>query len=138
MDKLDPYALVQLIRTFGVNSINVYPSMSLCLGTCDISVAEMVSAYTAFVNKGIHVEPLLVTRIENNEGETVATFHSRMNEVITAESSFKMLEMLRAVVDGGTAGRLRYRYGLEGPIGCTWAADTPQTAPPQGRSPSHR
>ena len=117
MDKLDPYALVQLIRTFGVNSINVYPSMSLCLGTCDISVAEMVSAYTAFVNKGIHVEPLLVTRIENNEGETVATFHSRMNEVITAESSFKMLEMLRAVVDGGTAGRLRYRYGLEGPIG---------------------
>ncbi len=117
MDKLGPDALVQLIRSFGVNSLNIYPSMSLCLGTCDISVAEMVSAYTAFVNKGIRVTPLYVTRIENNEGEVVAEFRPRMNEVISAESSFCMLEMLRAVVDQGTAVRLRYKYGLKGPIG---------------------
>ncbi len=117
MDKLGPDALVQLIRSFGVNSLNIYPSMSLCLGTCDISVAEMVSAYTAFVNKGIRVIPLYVTRIENNEGEVVAEFRPRMNEVISAESSYCMLEMLRAVVDEGTAVRLRYKYNLKGPIG---------------------
>ena len=117
MDKLDPYALVQLIREFGIRSLNVYPSMSLCLGTCDISVSEMVSAYTAFINKGIRVAPLYVTRIENNEGELVAEFHPRMNEVISAESSYKMIEMLRAVIDSGTGGRLRYKYNLEGQVG---------------------
>ena len=117
MDKLDPNALVQLIRTFGINSLDVYPSMSLCLGTCDISVSEMVSAYSAFVNKGIRVAPMYVTRIEDNEGELITDFHSRMNEVISAESSYKMLEMLRAVIDQGTGGRLRYKYNLTAPIG---------------------
>ena len=117
IDKLGPSSLVQLIRSFGVNSLNVYPSMSLCLGTCDISVSEMVSAYTAFVNKGIRVAPLYVTRIENNEGEVVAEFRPHMNEVISAESSYRMIEMMRAVVDQGTAGRLRYKYNLRGPIG---------------------
>lgn len=116
MSKLNPHALVQLIRAFGVESLELYPSMSLCLGPCDISVAEMVSAYTAFVENGIRVAPLLVTKIENNEGEVVATFRPRMNEVISAESSYKMLDMLKAVVDQGTAGRLRYKYKMEGDI----------------------
>ena len=117
MSKLNPHALVSLIRTFGINSLDVYPSMSLCLGTCDISVAEMVSAYTAFVNRGIRSAPILVTKIENNEGERVAAFRPRLNEVISAESSYKMLEMLQAVVDHGTGGRLRYKYKFEGEIG---------------------
>lgn len=117
MSKLNPKSLVSIMRSFGINSLNVYPSMSLCLGTCDISVAEMVQAYTAFVNKGIRVLPMLVTRIENSDGEVVADFHPRMNEVISAESSYKMLEMLMEVVDHGTAGRLRYKYHLEGQIG---------------------
>lgn len=117
MSKLNPNALVSLIRSFGVNSLGIYPSMSLSLGTCDISVAEMVSAYTAFVNRGIRTAPLLVTKIENNEGEVVATFRPRMNEVISAESSYKMLDMLQAVVDQGTAGRIRYKYHFEGAIG---------------------
>ena len=102
MSKLNPHALVSLIRSFGVNSLDIYPSMSLCLGTCDISVAEMVSAYTAFVNKGIRTAPVLVTRIENNAGETVATFRPRLNEVISAESSYKTLEMLQAVINEGS------------------------------------
>ncbi|MDD7251719.1 MAG: transglycosylase domain-containing protein [Prevotellaceae bacterium] len=117
MSKLNPKSLVSIMRSFGINSLDVYPSMSLCLGTCDISVAEMVQAYTAFVNKGIRVLPMLVTRIENSDGEVVADFHPRMNEVISAESSYKMLEMLMEVVDHGTAGRLRYKYHLEGQIG---------------------
>ena len=117
MSKLNPHALVSLIHSFGVNSLDIYPSMSLCLGTCDISVAEMVSAYTAFVNKGIRTAPILVTRIENNAGETVATFRPRLNEVISAESSYKMLEMLQAVINEGTGRRLRFKYQLTGPIG---------------------
>lgn len=116
MSKLNPHALVQLMRSFGINSLDLYPSMSLCLGPCDISVAEMVSAYTAFVDNGIRVAPLLVTKIENNEGEVVATFNARKNEVISAESSYKMLDMLKAVIDQGTGRRLRYRYKFEGEI----------------------
>ncbi|MBP3774575.1 MAG: transglycosylase domain-containing protein [Bacteroidaceae bacterium] len=117
IDKLTPEALVQLLRNYGINSLDIFPSMSLCLGTCDISVAEMVGAYTAFVNNGIRVQPILVTRIENNAGEVVAELQPRMNEVISAESAYKMVEMLRGVVDGGTGSRLRFKYGLKGPIG---------------------
>ena len=117
MSKLNPHALVSLIRSFGINSLAVYPSMSLCLGTCDMSVAEMVSGYSAFVNRGIRTAPLLVNRIENNTGEIITTFQPRMNEVISAESSYKMLEMLQAVINEGTGRRLRFRYNFTAQIG---------------------
>ena len=91
--------------------------MALCLGPCEITVGEMVSAYTAFVNHGIRAAHMFVTKIEDNEGNVIAQFQPRMNEVISNESALKMLYMLRAVVDGGTAGRLRFRYGLKGEIG---------------------
>ena len=62
MSKLNPYNLKRLIHTFGVRNRDIVPSVSLCLGPCEISVGEMVSAYTAFPNKGIRVAPLFVTR----------------------------------------------------------------------------
>lgn len=117
MSKLNPQAFVDLLHEYGVNSPDIHPSMALCLGPCDISVAEMVSAYTAFVNHGIRCAPLFVTKIEDNEGNVIARFQPRMNEVISAESANKMLYMLKGVVDGGTAGRLRFRYNMKGEIG---------------------
>ena len=117
MSLMNPHALVSLIRTFGVQSLDVYPSMSLCLGTCDISVAEMVSAYTAFVNRGLRAAPLLVTRIEAGDGEVISRFSPRLNEVISAESSYKMLDMLQAVIDQGTGRRLRFKYNVKGVVG---------------------
>ena len=71
----------------------------------------------AFVNHGIRAAHMFVTRIEDNEGNVLAQFQPRMNEVISEQSAHKMLYMLRAVVDGGTAGRLRFRYGLKAQIG---------------------
>lgn len=117
MDKLQPEAFVSLLHEYGIRNPEIHPSMSLCLGPCDISVAEMVSAYTAFVNHGIRSAPLFVTRIEDNEGNLITQFQPRMNEVISEESAHKMLYMLKGVVDGGTAGRLRYKYNLKGEIG---------------------
>ena len=117
MSKLNPQAFVDLLREYGVKNPAMHPSMALCLGPCEITVAEMVSAYTAFVNQGIRCAPLFVTRIEDSEGNVVARFQPRMNEVISQESANKMLYMLKAVVDGGTAGRLRFRYHLKGEIG---------------------
>lgn len=117
MDKLQPQAFVDLLHTYGVKNPDIHPSMSLCLGPCEISVAEMVSAYTAFVNHGIRSAPFMVTRIEDSEGNVITRFQPRMNEVISEESANKMLYMLKGVVDGGTAGRLRFRYNLKGDIG---------------------
>ena len=116
MSKLNPQQFVSLLHDFGINNPDIYPSMSLCLGPCEVSVAEMVSAYSTFANNGIRTAPLLVTRIEDNEGNVITQFQPRMNEVISSESAYKMIEMLRGVVDGGTAGRLRYKYDIPGEI----------------------
>ena len=116
MSRLNPDAFVQLLHEYGINNPEIHPSMSLCLGPCDITVGEMVSAYTAFVNHGIRAAHTFVTRIEDNEGNVVAQFQPRMNEVISDDSANKMLYMLKAVVDGGTATRLRYKYELKGEL----------------------
>ncbi len=116
MSKLNPYNLKRLIHTFGVRNRDIVPSVSLCLGPCEISVGEMVSAYTAFPNKGIRVAPLFVTRIEDNDGNVLATFAPEMQEVISVSSTYKMLVMLRAVVNEGTGGRVR-RLGVKADMG---------------------
>ena len=66
-------------------------------------------AYTVFANKGIRVEPLFVTRIEDSYGNTIANFTPQMSEVLTEDASYKMLHMLKSVIDGGTGGRVRFR-----------------------------
>jgi penicillin-binding protein 1A len=108
--------LAKYLREFGIANNEIHPSLALCLGTCDITVAEMASAYTAFVNKGIRSAPILVSRIEDTNGTVISEFAPRMNEVISEQSSYKMLDMLRAVVDAGTGIRLRYRYNFTAPI----------------------
>ena len=117
MSKLNPNAFVTLLKEFGIKNPLIHPSMALCLGPCDISVAEMVSAYSAFVNHGIRCAPTFVTRIEDNEGNVIANFSPRMNEVISEESANRMLFMLRAVIDEGTGGRIRYKYNIKGEVG---------------------
>ena len=117
MSKLSPQAFVSLLREYGIRNPEIHPSMALCLGPCEITVGEMVSAYTAFVNHGIRAAHMFVTRIEDNEGNELAQFQPRMNEVISEESANKMLYMLKAVVDGGTAGRLRHKYGFTAELG---------------------
>ena len=117
MSKLSPQQFVQLLHDYGINNPDIHPSMSLCLGPCEMTVAEMVSAYTTFANHGIRTAPMFVSRIEDNEGNVITNFQPRMNEVISEESANKMLVLLKGVVDGGTAGRLRYKYNFTGEIG---------------------
>lgn len=117
MSRLNPRQFVNILHKFGINNPDIYPSMSLCLGPCEVSVGEMVSAYTTFANNGIRIAPMFVTKIEDNEGNVMAEFQPRMNEVISSASAYKMLVELMAVVDEGTAGRLRFRYHIPGEIG---------------------
>ncbi len=116
MSKLNPQAFVDLLHEYGIRNPEIHPSMALCLGPCDISVGEMASAYTAFVNHGIRAACMFVTKIEDSEGNVIAQFQPRMNEVISEESANKMIYMLKNVVDGGTASRLRFKYNLKGDI----------------------
>ena len=116
MSKLNPQAFVTLLHEYGIRNPEIHPSMALCLGPCEITVGEMVSAYTVFVNHGIRAAHQFVTKIEDNEGNVIAQFQPRMNEVISEESAHKMIYMLKAVVDGGTGSRLRFKYNLKGDL----------------------
>ena len=116
MSRLSPQAFVDLLRQYGINNPDIHPSMALCLGPCEITVGEMASAYTAFVNHGIRASHMFVTKIEDGDGNVITQFSPRMNEVISEESAHKMLYMLKAVVDGGTASRLRFKYNMKGDL----------------------
>lgn len=116
MGRTSPVAFVRLLHSYGITG-NIAPVVSLAAGTPDISLAEMVSAYTTFVSKGIRVNPLYVTHIEDQYGNVLEQFSSRMVEVLDEESSYKMLDMMQAVVNGGTGGRLRFRHNLTMPLG---------------------
>ena len=116
MGQMSPYTFVRLLHSFGLKN-QMDPVISICLGTPDVSVSEMVSAYTTFANKGIRVEPLYVTHIENSYGNTIANFNSQVSEVLPEDASYKMLHMLQNVIDGGTGARIRARYGIKAPMG---------------------
>ncbi|MFA6779667.1 MAG: transglycosylase domain-containing protein [Paludibacteraceae bacterium] len=115
-----PESFVKLLHSFGIKN-KIDPVPALCLGIADISVSEMVAAYTAFANKGIQTEPLYVTRIEDNKGNVISTFVPQMNEIFSEETAEKMISMLSSVIDKGTGLRLRtrsydYHIGWETPI----------------------
>ena len=116
MSLFTPESMVKLMRSFGIRG-HLDPVVSLCLGPCEISVGEMVDAYTAFANKGIRVEPVYVTRIEDANGNVIGRFTPQMHEIFSETTAYKMIYMMRAVVDGGTGGRIRGTYGLTMPMG---------------------
>ncbi len=116
MSKLNPHQFVNLLHEYGINNPEIHPSMALCLGPCEVSVGEMVSAYTTFANNGIRVAPLFITHIEDNDGNVIARFQPRMNEVISAESANKMLVLMQAVINEGTGSRLRRQHNIQGDV----------------------
>ena len=118
MSEIDPtgQGLVRDLHALGVANDNLQPSMPLCLGTCDITAGELASAYTAFVQKGIRRAPILVTKIEDSEGNILAEFAPRTNEVYSEETADNMIDMMKAVIDHGTGRRLRYAFQMKGPI----------------------
>ncbi len=114
-DYTTPQAVVDLVKQMGITTpMEAYPS--ICLGTSDLSVMEMAGAMSTFVNKGIHKEPIFITKICDNKGMVLEVFNSKSNSALDEETSFLVLELMKGVVDGGTGGRLRFRYGLTSTI----------------------
>ena len=126
MKQLGPYAVVDLARKIGIQS-EILAVPSLCLGTFDLSVYEMVGAYSTFVNKGIWTEPIFITRIEDKNGVVLEKFIPKTQEAMSEETANIMVRMLQGVVEGvyspsadktlGTGIRLKYKYGFTNQIG---------------------
>lgn len=117
MKQFSPQAVVDLAHKMGIHS-PLDPVVSICLGPSDITLLEMVSSYGTFVNKGVHVEPITVLRIEDKHGNALANFAPAKNEAISDQTAYVMIEMLKGVVRGGTANKLTSpnSYGVPGDV----------------------
>lgn len=117
ISQLSPGQLVRTMQSFGITS-KLDPVMSLSLGTADVSVREMVGAYTAFANKGMKVDPIFVTAIADSNGNIITEFTPQHKEVISEDAYYKILSMMMNVVDSGTGARLRRApYNLTAEMG---------------------
>ena len=126
MKQFGPHAVVDLARKIGIKS-KILAVPSLCLGTFDLSVYEMVGAYSTFSNKGVWVEPIFVTKIEDKNGVLLEKFIPESNEAMSEKTADVMVRLLQGVVDGvysptankksGTGVRLRFKYGFKNEIG---------------------
>ena len=117
MEQLSPAQLVRNMHNFGITN-HIDPVISLCLGPCEVSVKEMVGAYTAYANKGMRAEPLYVTAIADANGNIISEFSSQHIEVISEKAYYKILSLLQGVVDGGTGNRVRRPpYNITAPMG---------------------
>jgi penicillin-binding protein 1A len=115
MKKFGPQAVIDLVRKMGISAaIDPYPS--ICLGTPDISVYEMVAANSTFANKGVYNKPIVITRIEDKNGNVIEEFVPKTNEVMDEQTAYAMLNLMEGVVQSGTGVRLRYKYKINTPI----------------------
>ena len=116
MSRMTPEHFFDLLHTAGIRN-RLDPVLSLCLGSCDVSVEEMVTAYSGFPGRGLRSQPLYVVSICDNSGMELDRFTPVRKEVFSAEAYYKMLPILRDVVDYGTGARIRNRYGIKAPMG---------------------
>jgi penicillin-binding protein 1A len=115
LKQFSPEAVIELARKMGVYS-HMDPYPSICVGAPEVLLSEMVGAYGTFANKGVYTRPIYVTRIEDKNGNVLATFSPRQWEAISEETAYLMIELMKGVVDIGTGTRLRSKYQLKGEI----------------------
>ncbi|MFA5781261.1 MAG: PBP1A family penicillin-binding protein [Bacteroidales bacterium] len=115
MKRYSPYAVATIARKMGITS-TIQPVYSICLGTPDLSVYEMTGAFSTFANKGVHIEPIFITRIEDKNGNMLETFAPKTEEAISEETAYLMIMLMKGVVESGTGARIRFTYKLTNPI----------------------
>lgn len=113
--RFSPQAVVQIARKMGI--VSPLPAVpSICLGTPDITLYEMTGAVDTYANKGLFIQPIFITRIEDKHGNVLAEFTPRQEEAMSEETAYLMLVLMKGVVESGTGARLRGKYGLTNPI----------------------
>jgi len=107
--------VLELAKKMGIKSF-IPDVPSICVGAAEIKLSEMVGAYTTFINKGVYVEPIFVTRIEDKNGNIISIFKPKKNQAISEGTAYRMIRLMQGVVDGGTSTRLRYKYKFKNEI----------------------
>ncbi len=115
MKKYGPRRIVEIAHKTGIKSY-IPEVPSICVGAAEVRLSEMVGAYDTYANGGIHVEPILVTRIEDKNGNVISTFKPESTEALNANTAYRMVVLMQGVVNSGTGRRLRYKYGLKNQI----------------------
>ncbi len=116
MKQFNPEAVANTIHELGIKSpMDAVPA--LCLGTPDFGLLEMTSSYCTFANKGVHIDPMVVTRIEDRYGNVISDFHPQKREAISEQTAFLMLNLLEGVINQGTGRRLRSKYEIYAQMG---------------------
>ena len=115
MNRFGPQAVIGMARRMGVESpIDAVPS--ICLGVCDLKLIEMVGAMSTFANQGVYIKPNYITKIEDKNGNVIERFMPEESEAMSEVTAYKMVELMKGVVQSGTGVRLRYYYKLNYPI----------------------
>lgn len=115
MNQFGPEAVISMARRMGVESpIEAVPS--ICLGVCDLKLIEMVGALSTFANQGVYIKPMFITKIEDKNGNVIERFMSEESEAMSELTAYKMIELMKGVVQSGTGIRLRSLYKFTNPI----------------------
>jgi penicillin-binding protein 1A len=115
MKKYSPQDVIRIARKMGITS-DIPAVYSIALGSADLTLYEMVGAMSTFANKGVFIQPIFITRIEDKNGNVLETFVPKQNEAISEETAYLMIKLLQGVVESGTGTRLRSKYGFDNPI----------------------
>ena len=118
MKQFGPEAMIAMCRKMGIHSY-LDPVYSLCVGSCDISVFEMVSAYNTYPSRGVYISSMFVDKIEDSQGNLLESFSAHKTEAISAQTAFLMVNLMQGVVNEGTGGRIKWKYGINGAAGKT-------------------
>lgn len=116
MKQFNPESVIEVASKMGIRS-RLDPVQSIFMGTSDISLYEMVGAFSTYANQGVYNVPVMVTRIEDQHGNLLAEFQPRMEEAISEQAAYLMISLLESVVNDGTGRRLRGTYGFSGEMG---------------------
>ncbi|MDP5092103.1 MAG: penicillin-binding protein, partial [Polaribacter sp.] len=109
IDMVAPENVVRLAKAAGIET-PIKPMPSIALGAVDLSLLEMTSAYSTFANKGLRVEPMIITRIEDKNGTVLKDFTPKTQEVLSEESAYVIIDLLKGVTNAGSGIRLRSNY----------------------------
>ena len=116
MSRIGPKKTVEFAHTIGIESeIPVVPSIAL--GSADIKLIEMLKAYTMFPNRGFSTDPIMLSRIEDRNGNVLESFQAESKQVISEVDAYTMYRMMQGVVDFGTGGSMRWKFGIESQMG---------------------
>lgn len=113
--RFSPQSVANMAHQMGITS-DIPAVPAIALGTPDLSLYEMVSAMNTFANKGVNVQPLFVTKIEDKNGNLLDRFIPEKKEAMDEITAYKMIELMKGVVESGTSIRLRYKYGFDNPV----------------------